>query len=120
MTDDPESAEFHDFFDEVPDVEYFDQASSHALAQLEKDLQYEKDRRREERFLFVAIITVLTDGVIFLRMETWAGPMVIGFIELCGLALYARHCGVEEVERIMDRFLMFAPWGNGKNKQQAE
>src|SRR3546814_20502541 len=88
-------------FPEVPEDWLEDDAqvgrnNAQALEQLSEDLQYEKDRRREERFLFVAIITVLVDGYLFTTISNWSGPIVIGVIQLFGLAVYARHCGVQE------------------------
>lgn len=93
--------------------------NAQALEQLGEDLQHEKDRRREERFLFVSIITVLVDGYLFASMSGWAGQVVIGVIQLFGLAVYARHCGVQEVDQFIDRFLSFSPLHNRKHKNDS-
>lgn len=82
---------------------------SQAIVSLASSLQYERDRRKEERFLFVAIITVLVDGYLFAEMTGWAGQIVIGIIQLFGLAVYARHCGIEEVGEITDKILDSKP-----------
>ncbi|PLC55715.1 hypothetical protein CR155_01270 [Pollutimonas nitritireducens] len=111
-------------FPEVPEDWLEDDAqvgrnNAQALEQLGEDLQYEKDRRREERFLFVAIITVLVDGYLFTTISNWSGPIVIGVIQLFGLAVYARHCGVQEVDQFIDRFLSFSPLHNRKSKEDS-
>lgn len=83
---------------------------SHVIASLSRLHEYERDRRKEERFLFVSIITVLADGYLFAQMNGWAGQVVIGIIQLFGLAVYARHCGVEEVGEITDKMLAARPF----------
>ncbi|MEJ2896638.1 hypothetical protein [Bordetella avium] len=87
-----------------------------AMAQLSASLEKERDQRREERFLFVAIIVVLVDGYLFSKMPGWAGQIVIGLIQVFGLTVYARHCGVQEVERIIDKLLSFSPFHRKKSE----
>lgn len=117
----PDQQEYVPDFDEPPPYWFernaqVERNNAQALEQLGEDLQYEKDRRREERFLFVSIITVLVDGYLFATMAGWAGQVVIGVIQLFGLAVYARHCGVQEVDQFIDRFLSFSPLHNRKQK----
>lgn len=110
----PDFGEAPEYWPDTSDQ--MDRNNAQALEQLGEDLQYEKDRRREERFLFVSIITVLVDGYLFASMSGWAGQIVIGVIQLFGLAVYARHCGVQEVDQFIDRFLSFSPLHNRKSR----
>jgi len=93
-------------------------ARSEAFTAISDQFARERDRRKEERFLFVAIITVLVDGFIFMNMAGWAGQVVIGIIQLFGLAVYARHCGIQEVDQLIDRFLSFSPLHNRRYRQR--
>lgn len=75
-----------------------------ALDDLSNQLERERDARKEERFLFVVALIVIADAFIFSMMENWAGALVIGIIELVGLAVMARKWGVEEVSRFLAMF----------------
>nr|WP_321268177.1 hypothetical protein [Alcaligenes faecalis] len=79
-----------------------DEASAKASANLADELQYEKDARREERFMFVAALMVVVNAFIFMHMQTWSAPIVIGLVELILLTVYARHCGINEVVQLLD------------------
>jgi hypothetical protein len=56
-------------------------ASSKALTELEKQLQSEKDKRKEDFFLCVLLIVVLINGYIFSHVDNWAGAIVIGMAD---------------------------------------
>ncbi|WP_286938862.1 hypothetical protein [Achromobacter sp. UBA4530] len=83
-----------------------------ASADLERELQYEKEARREERFIFLIFIVALLDAFLFMNMESWTGPVVIGLIQLIGFTVYARRAGVDEVVQLMDKLL--APFKRDK------
>ena len=74
-----------------------------ALDDLSNQLERERDSRKE-RFLFVVTLVVVADAFIFSTMESWAGALVIGVIELVGLAVVARKWGVEEVAQFLAMF----------------
>lgn len=88
--------------------EQSDEASAKASANLANELQYEKDARREERFMFVAALMVVVNAFIFMHMQTWSAPIVIGLVELILLTVYARHCGINEVVQLLD-YALAAP-----------
>lgn len=79
------------------------ETAASATADLEQELQGEKDARREERFIFVAFLVSLVDAFIFLNMQSWTGPVVIGLIQLVAFTVYARRSGIDEVAQILDR-----------------
>lgn len=79
----------------------------HAIASLSKRLQESENSRKEERFMFVIVITVLLDATILSTTSAWTTPILVGLLELVGLAIYARQCGVEEVEKFADKILFF-------------
>ncbi len=78
------------------------------IAALQEKLTFEKDSRREERFIFILAFVVLFDVVVFRNMEGWGAPIVIGLLEIfIGLALAEKY-GVKTVlawaARIVDVF----------------
>ncbi|MAY71035.1 MAG: hypothetical protein CME82_06235 [Halomonas sp.] len=83
--------------------------ASQAVEDLSERLQAEQDARKEERFVFVLAALVLLNIHAFSSSETWSTPIVIGLMELVGLVIYARRCGVEEVEKLIDKFLSAVP-----------
>lgn len=82
--------------------EQSDEASAKASANLADELQYEKEARREERFMFVLAIIIVVDAFIFMHMQTWSAPIVIGLVELIMLTVYARRSGINEVIQLLD------------------
>jgi hypothetical protein len=75
-----------------------------ALDDLANKLERERDARKEERFLLVVALIVITDALMFSNMANWAGALVIGVIELVGLAVLARKWGVQEVAQFLAMF----------------
>jgi hypothetical protein len=52
------------------------------------------------------MITIfLFDSVIFDKMESWSGPIVIGLVQLILLVVLARRLGIQEVSQILAKFL---------------
>lgn len=76
-----------------------------ALADLQNEIQKLQNDRDEERFLLVVIIIVLVDAFIFSNMANWAGAVVIGIIEIFGIAVLARRWRIEEIPQILSKFL---------------
>lgn len=81
-----------------------DDKDATALDDLANQLERERDARKEERFLFVVALIVVADAFMFSLMENWAGALVIGIIELVGLAVMARKWGVQEVSQFLAMF----------------
>jgi len=82
-----------------------DVKTAQAFERLAGQLQSEQDGRKEDRFMFTLGLVVLADALIFTHMGNWGGPVVIGVIELFGLLIFARRCGVEEVQLWIDKVL---------------
>lgn len=76
-----------------------------ALAELQNEIQDLKNDRNEERFLLLVIIIILLDAFIFSFMANWAGALVIGIIEIFGIAVIARRWRIEEVPQMLSKFL---------------
>lgn len=66
-----------------------------ALWELQQSLEDEKDKRREERFLWICAILVVFDVDAFSDMQSWAGPIILGIIELLFLIVAGRYYGVD-------------------------
>ena len=76
-----------------------------ALAELQNEIQDLRNDRNEERFLLVLAIIVLLDAFIFTQMANWAGAIIIGLIEIFGIAVLARRWSIEEVPQMLSKFL---------------
>ncbi|WP_302356687.1 hypothetical protein [Alcaligenes sp. YSL9] len=74
-----------------------------SAANLEKRLQDEIDKRLEERFIFALILVILFDVHYLLESDNFTGPLIVGLLQLVGLILYARRCGIEEIDRLVDK-----------------
>ena len=75
------------------------------IAELEKALEREKDSRREERFFFIFLTTIIFDIVIFSVFPNWAGPFSILILQIIFLILLAKRLGMEEVQQLLSRIL---------------
>lgn len=83
---------------------------SDLVESLEKQLEAERDRRREERFLWVVLLIAGVDIVTFGSMQTWAAPVTIFTLQIIGLLVYARQAGIEEVQQFVDKILSSNPF----------
>lgn len=72
------------------------------VAELQKLLDAEKDARREERFLFIFIIVIMINFVLFNASENWGAPVALMILELLFLAFLAKRMGMEEVATLLD------------------
>lgn len=72
---------------------------------MQNEIQDLKNDRNEERFLLVIVIVVLLDAFIFSFMANWAGALIIGIIEIFGIAVIARRWSIEEVPQMLSKFL---------------
>jgi hypothetical protein len=84
-----------------------------SAATLERLLQRETDLRREERFVWVFVVTMLLDVLSFERLGTSIIPLFL--LELIFLAFMGKWLGVEAVvlplERLFDRVMRSLPGG---------
>ena len=80
-------------------------------ATLERLLQREIDQRREERFIWIFVVTMLIDVIAFERLGTSIIPLFL--LELIFLAFVGKWLGVEAVvlplERLFDRVMRSLP-----------
>jgi len=65
--------------------------------------------------LLVTFIVVVFNAFAFRDMQTWAGPISILIIELVGLLALAKSCGVDDVEKLVDKILEAKPFGRRDN-----
>ena len=75
------------------------------LATLQHQLDEERDRRLEERFVWICGTFVLLDAWWFSGMNSWGGPIALLALELPFLLVIGRQCQVEELSRIVNRLL---------------
>lgn len=73
------------------------------IAALESSVQGLADKNLEERFIWIIIVAVLFDALVFQHMENWAAAFVIGILELIGIVILADRCGVSAVMPLIDR-----------------
>jgi hypothetical protein len=75
------------------------------IAALEKIAEDLRDKIAEERFIFSVLALIFADAHIFSHMASWGGPVAILVLEVVVLVVLARRCGVQDVQRLMDRIL---------------
>lgn len=90
--------------EKLADVEKDDPAAD-ALGKLSDELELLKDARLEERFGWICVCIILLDTILFDKMESWSGPIIIGAIELILLVVLARRFGIQEVSQMLAKFL---------------
>lgn len=74
-------------------------------AKLEDALEKERDGRKEERFIWILVTTILLNVCFFMSMQSFTGPLIIGLLQLVGFVLVAKKLGMEEVVQLFDRML---------------
>ena len=72
------------------------------VAELEQEVQRERDRRLEERFGWIFLLNILVDMVVFRGMEAWTAPLIIGGFQAVALVILAKRLGVNEVLPVLD------------------
>lgn len=75
------------------------------IYELQRELEYEKDARKEERFVFILIIIILLDIVFFSVQPSFGGPLALLILELIILIPLAKKMGMEQIAQIMSRTL---------------
>lgn len=72
-------------------------------AQLEAELSYAKDVRREERFYWICVSLFLLDAILFKFLDSMVGFLIFLFIQLAVLAALAKRLGVDWAAGALDR-----------------
>ena len=79
-----------------------------ALEALQNELIAEKDARREERFIWFTVVVVVFDALVFIQMDNWTGPLIIGVIELLLLVALGRKWGMDHIWTLTETII--AKW----------
>ena len=90
------------------------------IDQLEEELQRVKDRRDEDRFLFLLFVLIGFNVGIFMLVQNWAGALVIGVLEIVGLIILARRFGIQEVWTITQKVLNWNKANESKDGNSKE
>lgn len=72
-----------------------------ALASLEKELNAETDARKEERFVWIVVCTLLVDVIWFRGSSNAAIPVLALVLELVVLFVVARRMQIDEITLLM-------------------
>lgn len=75
------------------------------IEELQNDLAYERDARKEERFIFIVLFTLVFDIMLFTVMPSFGGPLAVVILELLILIPLAKRMGMEEVAKMLSRLL---------------
>jgi hypothetical protein len=67
-----------------------------ALADAQEEIGQLKDARREERIGWIVVSVIIFDCAFLLNAQNWAGPIVIGILQIGILAVVAKRLGVQE------------------------
>jgi hypothetical protein len=73
------------------------------VAFLQGELARLHAERQEERFVWIVCIVVILDLYFLLPAENWAGPVVIGVLQLIALLVVANKCQVNPILPLLDR-----------------
>ena len=98
--DEPKSINLADLF-----AEGSDPGLSEKIAQLERQLESERDCRREDRFVSLVIILILLDIILLNQAQNTAVVIVVFVLELLFLIVVAKRLGVEQIVGILDKLL---------------
>ena len=79
--------------------------SEEALQALEKKLDRERDERNEERFVWIAVTTILTTILFLHDTQSEFLPLAVVLLELPLLFWVAKKMGVESVAQLFDRLI---------------
>lgn len=75
------------------------------IEELQEDLAYERDARKEDRFIFIVIVVLIFNIMIFTVMPTFGAPIAILVLELVILIPLAKRMGMQEIAKTLDRVL---------------
>lgn len=75
------------------------------IAELQEKLAHEKDARLEERFIFIVLLVLVLDIVLFSVMPNFGGPIALLVLQLLILIPLAKRMGMQEIAQILSRTL---------------
>jgi hypothetical protein len=78
---------------------------SAALTNLSKELEDERAKHRKDMFLAVLCIVILVNALIFSRMETWAGPVMLTVLQVVALVVFGKRQGIDDISVLIDRLI---------------
>lgn len=67
------------------------------------------EQRTGERFVWIAVVMILFDALVFPPMRTWTGPLAIFVVQLLLLFVFARRYGVKELADWLDWLVAITP-----------
>lgn len=76
-----------------------------AQGRLADELEAVKDGRKEERFMWIVVVTILLDVMWFADSSNPTLPVVVLFLQLIVLVILARRMGINDVVELIDRLL---------------
>lgn len=79
--------------------------AAEAAARLGDELEAVKDARKEERFIWILIVTILLDVIWFADSSNATLPIVVLILQLVVLVIIARRMGIDDVVALIDRLL---------------
>lgn len=79
--------------------------AAEAAARLGEELEAAKDARKEERFVWIVIVTILLDVLWFSDSENPTLPVIVLVLQLIVLVILARRMGIDDVVELIDRLL---------------
>ncbi len=91
-------------------------ARSTAEVELEQKLAYERDARKEDRFVFMIVLVVIFNAWALQKVTTWTLPLVVGILQLFALVVLARRFGVQEIQYWINQFLTHMGPGGTKTE----
>ena len=80
---------------------------------LQADLDKVTDERKEERFIWLSALMIVFDIFTFQEMQTWSGPLTIGFIQFVLLVVLGRRWQMDHIWTLTEKIIN--QW-NGKFK----
>lgn len=72
---------------------------------LQEELARERDARREDRFVYLTLLTLLLDVTFFTVMPNFAGPVALLVLELLILIPLANRLGMQEIGQLISGVL---------------
>ena len=75
------------------------------IAELEKQLEAEKDRRREDRFVALVIFMILMTALLLDQAQNSMVVVVVFVLELIILIAISKRLGIQQIAGILDRLL---------------
>ena len=75
------------------------------IKNLEDSLVKERTRCKEIQFVWIVLLVILFDALIFPSMQSFGGPLIIGILEGIALLLVARAMGLKDVSLMLNKLI---------------